>query len=89
MRKLGPRVIELSAHDHTATKRQTGAYIQVCLPSKSKLLANIVHGLPFHHKVKVKEQQITYMCIYTYILSCICIFIFEDGEGQIQVSLTF
>lgn len=89
MRRLGPRVIELSAHDHIATKRQTGAYIQVCLPPKSKLLANIVHGLPFHHKVKVKEQQITCMCIYTYILPYNCTFNFEDGEGQIQVSVTF
>lgn len=70
MRKLGPRVTELDAHDHIVPKRQAGAYIQVCLPPKSKLLTNVMHILPFHHRVKVKEWPITHTHIfYTFVSS--------------------
>lgn len=83
MRKMGPTVVELDVHDHVVTERQPGVYIQVRLPPKSKLLTNIVYGLPFHYKFK--EWQITYM----YLIIYICIFIFEEGKIQVQISIIF
>ena len=97
MRKWRRRVIELNVHDHMDTERQTGACIQVCLPPKAKLLANIVYGLPFHHRSKNGKLHLCmyiYMYVYVYMYNmCIylitCIFILEKGDVHNQISVTF